>query len=716
MKHYTNLTQAELEALCVSDDMIADMLSTLDRKNYVIERDLDTLDDLKREFKELYGFLCIGFTREELRTYPVKFKFTTTGKEYELQLRRFVSNLILWYGVIELGGHIEPRHINPFTITTGDTIANYINKYYIADFRDIVNYKDINKTIADRIYALSKISLDFNNILGCAVTLETYRGTAKRFPRFKEILNYKLDPNLLPHEVEDIVGKLTKEQVSLIKQDPDSIIRVFIEAKVGARESALQEFIVAGSNKPDLLGNTMPVPIDTNYIMGGLSNMLNYYIDAVAGRKSIILNKTEMGKSGYFAILVILLNSNTRMADVEDCGSVRTISMSVKDKRYLDKLVGRYYIGPNGKLEMIKETDEHLIGKIINVRSPITCACKKGICKTCYGALSDLNNDISIGGLSAILIMLKVQQDILSSKHILTTSSVPINFNEEFYKFFQIYTNEIVLNTNSTEDDLDVNKLSLIIDFDDRVKDTEEDVFDKDLTSTYISKMHLGTVKKKRGKDEIEINKMYTFEEVHGTNLTLSEAIATSKKLKNVDDVYYINLEDIPDETAIFTLEIENNELTKPLYDIKHILDNKSHNNNNTMDEIANSFLDCILQAKIPVQSLNAEMLIYPLIRRKDNKYKRPNFKHHVFDEEITILTVKSALKNNPSIALKLSSESLEEQLRDLNTYKMVEPSYIDDLFRDRLFPIVEKGIQEADLENLLDEDDEEDDDYGYEY
>lgn len=711
MRNYTEWTKESLEQAVIKKEDIEHYLKELDKKNYVIYEDFINIKDLKKEFDYLYDMIKIGFTIDELREFPIKYRYDKSSPIKTMQLRHFITNMILWYGIIRLGGQIEEEHIiDAYKITAKD-VANYYDKYYIRDFKNDADFHELNKAIADTTYELSKISLDFNLIMGMSVTLETYIGTAIKFPRFEEILKNELSTSKLPNETEEIVDALTREQVDIIRQDEDSMIKVFLDSKDGVKIGSLQEFVVASSNKPDLQGNTMPIPITKNFLMGGLGNLINYYIDAVAGRKSIILNKTEMGRSGYFAFLVILNSSDTRINKmVDDCGTVNTLLVDIKTQKHLNMVVGRYYVPERGKLEMITPQHTHLIGKTIRLRSATKCACKKGICKKCIGELADLNAEISIGGYSAILVMLDIQQKILSSKHILSTSSTPIIFNEDFAKYFQIYSNEILLDSDKLNENPESEALSLIID---NMLGQNEDIFDKDLTNMEFDKFYIGRVTgSKRGKSERHVELITEISEVNGTKLSITKDLVNNPKFEKVGDYFHIKLSDIDDELSLFSMEVANNELTKPLYDIKNLLNTNEHNGCTTIDDITNRFFDHIIEAEIDVGLLNLECILYSMIRDKNNIYKRPDFKVHVFDDDVTILSIKSSLASNPSIAVKLASEALKSQLLDLNTYEMYSASFLDDLFRETLLPVMAENNSYDFIDDGLYEDADEDSDY----
>ena len=52
------------------------------------------------------------------------------------------------------------------------------------------------------------------------------------------------------------------------------------------------------SMKPDLSCVTIPIPISSSTLIGGLNKPSYHYIDAIGARKSLVTNKKVMGKAG----------------------------------------------------------------------------------------------------------------------------------------------------------------------------------------------------------------------------------------------------------------------------------------------------------------------------------------------------------------------------------------------------------------------------------
>ena len=145
-------------------------------------------------------------------------------------------------------------------------------------------------------------------------------------------------------------------------------------------------------------------------------------------------------------------------------------------------------------------------------------------------------------------------------------------------------------------------------------------------------------------------------------------------KLKSNEDI------DGNEVIRLFSMIIDNNELTKPLYDLQSLLDRKKARPSENLEEIFQYFLDLSISAHIPCPSLSNEIILKQLVRDKDNILKTCNFNDNSPDYQI--LTIATALEKNPSIVTSLSSIALGRQLADIRTFEKESPSFLDPLFR----------------------------------
>lgn len=647
-------------------------------------------------FDDLYDFMKRGFEVEEIRKFPIRYKFNNSETEiYEMEARHMITNLLFWKTLLYLdipkeidsSYYIDAKNIN------NRMIKNFIDEKIIIPFRYKIETETLNKIIHDLLYRLAMVSNDFNMLMGMSISMESFIEVANKNPRFDEIIRTKVDPLAQPVDIESTLNSLMNEEIEILKSE-ENVLKPILCSGAGIKDQQLREFSINGGLKPDLSGNTVPVPINSNFLVGGLSNIINYYIDATGGRKALISNKCIMGSSGHFARLVKLLTTDIKLADVDNCGTVHPIALHITNGKMLSKLKGRWYRPQyERKYRLLKGDEKELIGQTLLFRDPTTCACgtsDKGemlVCRKCYGELSRVNAGISIGGFAATHISRPVSQNILSTKHLLTTVSEKIEFNEDFERFFVLNSNQIQLNLDS-DDNIEDYKMIIHGAYLNELEDFEEDEYNAYIYYFLLINKNTGEViniHEERNKELFISPDFYKY-------MKKKKKQGKKKEGENTD-YYEIDLAkletDLEDLSHLFMIQVENNELTKPLYSIMHLLDRADRGVTpgqepiTTVDQLTQRFLELLIEAGIDAQGVHASLILMPLLRKTDNILERPNFRN--YNESYRMLTIKGALENSPSVEIGLSFQYLDRQLKSLNTYLKKSGSYMSPFYRKTL-------------------------------
>ena len=663
--------------------LVHDML-LVDKENY------------KMYFKKFYNYLKQGFEKEEVRTYPVKFKFTDNPAEPVkiLQLRHMIVNMIFWRVFLKLDkvGDLNSCHIidctNP---VTPKVIKYYFDTYVIDPYQKLVSNRKMNRVAAKMIYDYSKISQDFGTIMAITINTESFIHLAERNPRFNEMIRHQLEPGLQPKEIEEYQHNLMVEMIDIMSHDKEFCLQPILMSGSGIKDKQLVEFAGVGGLKPDVNGNTIPIPITNNFLINGLNTVRNYYVDAQSGRKSVILNKTSMGTSGFFAAKCMMAASTITLSKsfreemltrtnhherhhIHACNTVRPIVFEVKDDKYLKKIHRRfYYLDLNNFADMRcvnYKTDKWLIGKTIYLRSPITCTCDDGICEACYGDLAYTNSELNfnIGAYASAKLNNTLEQNILSTKHLLTTSSDELIFPEEFNKLFILDANKIKVNQD-TEENTEDWTIRIYLDDMFEFNAKEENDFNTSIDKFYI-------INKKTGK-EYEIKDLNKGQSM----FIYADVLDMFKKAKD-EDYIEMGVDKIDDgETYFVIIVIENNELTRPLKNIMRLLDRKDHFDCNNIDELVNKMCDLLIEANHPLDLVHAECIMRAIVRDKDHILSQPHFEDPDQINDYQIITISKCLLNNPSLTVSLSYQDLGKQITNVNTNKKCEKSAYDDLY-----------------------------------
>lgn len=633
--------------------------------------DKDTYADY---VESVYDSIKLGFEIKEYREQIVTFRFRPDSELIQLQFRHYLTNLMLWHAFVRLDatdkldrsclldmGQISKKHLK-----------SYFDNKIIIPCRSKVTNMEMNKIVAYTLHELTRISTDFNIILGMSMNIEGFIDLSKTNKRFDEIIRTKLDDELQPIEIESLIGSLLKEEIQILA-DSDTLFAPMIRSGTGVNPKQLAELTISGGLKPDLHDQTVPIPINTNLIVGGLNSVSSYYIDALGGRKAMILNVTEMGRSGHFARKMMLLGSISDLdRSGEACNSISPISITIKNEKYLKLFDGRYYKLPHWrKYKVLDINDKSLIGQTIYIKSPCTCSSEHGICRECYGeTLYHINKDVHVGLLAGATTTNPISQKILSSKHILATKSKLIKFCDDFYKFFSLRGNEIY-----TCPVLENPKNYEIVIIQDNVVKTEA-LSDGDITD-FVPLFHVKNLKTGE-MHEIHAEKMQDIyidpDFVKMIGINGKRATARS-----------INMMDIDDEQRIGVMEIFNNPLTKPLYDMINLLNSSTKRksmNIITIDDLVQKMADLIIESGIDTVSIHPEVLMSQLIRDKNNIMERPKFNTFKGLREYVIETLDSSLSKHKSPIIGMSFQYLKRQLTDPMTFKKDGSSILDPLFK----------------------------------
>jgi DNA-directed RNA polymerase subunit beta' len=179
---------------------------------------------------------------------------------------------------------------------------------------------------------------------------------------------------------------------------------IFMMADSGARGSAAQIRQLAGMRglmaKPD--GSIIETPITANFREG--LNVLQYFISTHGARKGLADTALKTANSGYLTRRLVDVAQDLVVTE-EDCGTTNGLAMAPLveggdvveglGERVLGRVVATDVQKP-GKEEVLVAAgtllDEQAVRLLeqegvdqIQVRSPITCTTRYGVCSNCYG-------------------------------------------------------------------------------------------------------------------------------------------------------------------------------------------------------------------------------------------------------------------------------------------------------------------------------------------
>ena len=199
--------------------------------------------------------------------------------------------------------------------------------------------------------------------------------------------------------------EITDRITDAISSSLDRYGGVYLMANSGAKGNIAQIRQMAGMRglMADPSGRIIDFPIRSSF-REGLS-VLEYFISTHGARKGLADTALRTSDSGYLTRRLIDVAQDVIVLQ-EDCGTNAGIwigQVDDKEKSFLaplaDRLLGRAAVHPvadpkTGEIlvERNQEIDEVLSKRIVaagidkvHVRSPLTCAARRGICQYCYG-------------------------------------------------------------------------------------------------------------------------------------------------------------------------------------------------------------------------------------------------------------------------------------------------------------------------------------------
>lgn len=633
-------------------------------------------------FSSLHSILLDGIETDLVQNTKINVSF---GNKITVRLTctDLWYNLIMWRLLIYTNQKIEPKHLVFSKHITQRTIKNFIDEYCIEVNKRTIPNTILNGVISDCLTEISKID-NFAFYLANTFNLEDSYLLGKQYPEFNELMYPDLE-NVALEDVKTIGDKNVSRMIEIMNntminnpngKDYEHCLAIPLTIREGVNQKQYREFSVVEGTKPNNEGGIFPHVIKTSFITGGISDPYDYYMDANASRIAQILQKENVGTSGRFARLLGLNNIDTRLhPDPEfDCHTKNYIELNVSSERVLKMIDARWYkFTPNGIDHIIRaNTDKHLIGKTILLRSPITCSSAargEGICYKCYGELAYVNKDINPGRYASEKLSAELTQRLLSAKHLLETSVKEIKWCREFNDFMDINANCITLNL-----EIPTKGFYMLIDPEDIDLENEdlESVDEEDSYNEYLTKFYIKTP----AGEEIPIYSE-TDDKLYISN-TLNEIIR--KKSVKDNGRFSIPFATIRNE-VLFFIVLHNNDLMKALEDVKDCIDKNdiTRGKGMTKDTLTNKFINTIIVSNLSIQAVHLEVILMNQIRSLDNVLEKPNWDFP--NEEYQILTMKQALDKNPSIIISLLNEKLEKTFYMPLTYKKTAPSFVDLFF-----------------------------------
>lgn len=182
-------------------------------------------------------------------------------------------------------------------------------------------------------------------------------------------------------------------------------------------------------------------PILTGYVQG-MVRLQDAMMESRSAAKSLMFTEEPLQKTEYFNRQLQLLCGTLEFLHMGDCGSQGYLSWRVKPGD-LKALAGKFYLTDQG-LRAIKESDRHLTGEVIQIRSILHCRHPnpRGVCATCFGEMAlSIPRNTCLGHVSSTALCEMVSQAVLSVKHVDSSSGAgDVELSEYEQQYFRVGT------------------------------------------------------------------------------------------------------------------------------------------------------------------------------------------------------------------------------------------------------------------------------------
>lgn len=653
--------------------------------------------DLTKETWLSHYNSVLNLFKDGIETEAVQKCFITViffnGEEIDLSLADYLLNLIMWNMLVNTNIPIMPMHIFFTTEIKKDSIKDYIDRFLIDTSRKNFNNKELNNIIDDTLFRMHDID-NFAMFLSNTVNLEDNVFLMNECPEFYGCMHADLSGIPL-EDVKSVGMEYANKAINIMKDASqylgyDHCLADACRASEGINPKQFKEFTINIGTKPNGLGGIFERPILNSFINGGVSSPVDYFIESSTGRTAQIIKYQNVGSSGHFARILGLNNMDSSLYQdpTYDCYSKNFVKIVIKDKKTLKMLKNRYYrLNPNGMENIIHGNETDLIGTMIYLRSPITCASAargQGICYKCYGDLSytvyDAENNfgVNIGRIASETLSSSLTQKLLSAKHLLETFIEKITWSDKFNDFFEIEGNLIHLNPELNPKDyhliINRNAIELENEEDDDLTSSDDD--DENAPSIYNE--YICEFDVAYGNEVFHITsdkgtKLYISNELNTVMRRAGEPIEDGNICIDFSDLKNINL---------FIIPIENNELSKTLDRLKDLLDKNSTIANYNIHTLLQALIDTAIEGGLNIASTHLEVILSNQIRDKENILERA--KWYEYNPEYEILSLNRALTCNPSITISMSYQKVSRLLYNPLTYKKNGASFMDLFFMEK--------------------------------
>ena len=309
-----------------------------------------------------------------------------------------------------------------------EDMRNYSKIYVDKDFRQLISnlhkHRGVTKT-AEIVNNIKDFGFKYGTMAGITIGIEDLVIPSDKKQRLAAadkqvaVIKKKYHAGEIVEreryrEIVDIWSDTVDELTQQIVKEVEEFNPVYMMSQSGARGGLTQMRQLSGMRGlvADTQGRIIEIPIKSNYREG--LTVLEFFISSNGARKGSADKALRTADSGYLTRRLVDIAHDVIVTS-DDCGTKEGIMVSdlVVEGKVIEKISDRLF----GRVpaEDIKHGDDVLavkneiitrevadqIGNLgvqnLKMRSPLTCALTKGMCKKCYGMDLSNHKEVALG-------------------------------------------------------------------------------------------------------------------------------------------------------------------------------------------------------------------------------------------------------------------------------------------------------------------------------
>lgn len=199
---------------------------------------------------------------------------------------------------------------------------------------------------------------------------------------------------------DSLTGDMKKDMKILNSKKVLDILKTFsfrdyIESGARGSWDQVKQLVLSRGYVSDSKGKIRPDLIRGSLLKG--LNQKEFFNSCWGARKGLLDTALSTGVSGYLTRQLIYSCVFVELDEtLDDCGTTDYMKILVEDETMAKSLLWRYFKVKDRLVKITTSNYKNIVGKIINLRTPIYCKSEK-VCKKCYGDLHKILHSNQIG-------------------------------------------------------------------------------------------------------------------------------------------------------------------------------------------------------------------------------------------------------------------------------------------------------------------------------